>query len=84
MSRKSVKRGIKKYTAFVPKTARAASQLGRRVVSSAAYVLNRTVRVVRGTAKAVDRTTAKAIRSLSLKQKKQKKTHKKRKTQKKH
>ena len=79
MSRKTVKRGIKKYTAFVPKTARAASQLGRRVVGSTAYFLNRAVGVVRGTAKTIDRTTAKAIRSLTAlkKTQKRKRGHKK-------
>lgn len=60
-----MRRGIRKYTAFVPKTVRATTNLGKKVLRGATSVLNGAVRVARTSAKAVNRTTAKAIRSLT-------------------
>ncbi len=78
---KSARRGIRKYTAFVPKTARAATNLGKKAIHGATSVLNGAVRIVRQGVKSVDKTTARVIRSLSLrrgnKQSKRGKTHKK-------
>jgi len=82
MTRKTVKRGIRKYTAFVPKTMRATTNLRKKVIHGATSVLNGTMRVVRQSANAADKAAARAIRSFTQgkKQKKQKKrshTHKK-------
>jgi len=73
MRRKTVKRGIRKYTAFVPNTMRATTNLGKKVIRGATMVLNDTVRVVRLSAKAADKTAAKAIRSFTLRRGKQQK-----------
>ena len=82
MTRKTVTRGIRKYTAFVPKTMRATTNLRKKVIHGATSVLNGTMRVVRQSANAADKAAARAIRSFTQgkKQKKQKKrshTHKK-------
>ena len=66
MARKTARRGIRKYTAFVPNTVRATTNVGKRVLRGATSVLNGAVRVARTSVKAVNRTTAKAIRSLTL------------------
>ena len=73
---KSARRGIRKYTAFVPKTARATVNLGKKVLRGATSVLNGAVRVVRQSAKAVDKTAAKTIRSFTLRRNKKRSTKK--------
>lgn len=70
-----MKRGLRKYTAFVPKTARATTDLGKRVIRGATSILNGAVRVVRLSAKAADKTAAKAIRSFTLRRNKKQKKH---------
>jgi len=81
MTRKTVKRGIRKYTAFVPKTMRATTNLRKKVIHGATSVLNGAVHVVRQSANAADKAAARAIRSFT--QGKKQKTQKTQKTQKK-
>jgi len=76
MSRRTAKRGIRKYTAYVPKTARATMNLGKKVIHGATSVLNGAVGVVRQSAKAVDKTTAKTIRSFTTGPRKKRRTTK--------
>lgn len=85
MARKTMKRGLRKYTAMVPKTMRATKHLGKVIIRGATSVLNGAVGAVRQGAKAVDRTTAKAIQSLThRKQRKQRKQARTRKHHKRH
>lgn len=65
MARKTAKRGLRKYTAFVPKTVRATTNLGKKVIRGATSVLDSSVRAVRQGARAVNKASATAIRSLT-------------------
>jgi hypothetical protein len=78
MTRQTVKRGIRKYTAFVPKTVHATTNLGKKVIRGATTILNGAVRVVRQSAKAADKTAAKAIRTFTIRRgkKHKKQSHK--------
>jgi len=71
----TIRRGFQKYTAFVPNTARATANLGKRVIRGATSVLNGAVHVARQSAKAADKTAAKAIRSFTLRRGKTQKKH---------
>ena len=77
MVRKTIKRGLRKYTAMVPKTMRATKHLGKVIVRGATSVLNGAVGAVRQGAKAVDRTTAKAIQSLTQRKHRKHRKHRK-------
>ena len=67
MGRKTVKRGLKRLTAVVPKTFRATANLGRRTVKSINSFLNRTSGLVKRTSSAIDKSVAKTIRSITKK-----------------
>ena len=71
----TIRRGFQKYTAFVPNTVRATANLGKRVIRRATSVLNGAVNVARQSAKAADKTAAKAIRSFTLRRGKTQKKH---------
>lgn len=63
-SRKTIK-GIKKYTALVPKTMKATKSIGTAVVKKINYFLSSASKTIKKTAKSLDRTTAKSIRSFT-------------------
>ena len=63
-SRRS-KSGIKKYTAFVPKTMKARKAVGSAVVKKLNYFLSSAAKTVKKTTKAIDRKTAKSLRSFT-------------------
>jgi hypothetical protein len=68
MRRKTGKRskiGIKRYTAVVPKTMRATKAVGTAVVNKINYFLSATRKTIKNTAKAIDRKTAKSIRTFT-------------------
>lgn len=66
-SRKGGTMGIKKYTAFVPKTLKATANLGRKTLRGLNSIVTKATNMVRKTTKAIDKTTAKAIRSVTKK-----------------
>jgi hypothetical protein len=63
-SRRS-KSGIKKYTAFVPKTIKATKAVGSAVVNKINYFLSAARKTVKKTTRAIDKKTAKSIRSFT-------------------
>jgi hypothetical protein len=68
MRRKSHRRSInkiRKYTAFVPKTVKATTDMGKSVIRKINYFLTNTVSTLKKTTKAVDRRAAKSIRTLT-------------------
>jgi hypothetical protein len=68
MRRKTSKRsknGIKRYTAFVPKTVKASKAVGTAIVNKINYFLSSAAKTVKKTTKAIDRKTARSIRSLT-------------------
>ncbi len=68
MARKTNRRsksGIKKYTAFVPKTMKATKAVGSAVVKKINYFLCAASKTFKKTTKSIDRTTAKSIRSFT-------------------
>ena len=67
MGRKTVKRGLKRLTAVVPKTFRATTNLGKRTMKSINSFLNRTSGLVKRTSSAIDKSVAKTIRSITKK-----------------
>ena len=67
MPRKSVKRGLKRLTAIVPKTFRATANLGRKTMKTVNFVVNRTSKFIKKTSNAIDKRTAKTIRSITKK-----------------
>ena len=62
---KSTKNSIKKYTAFVPKTMKATKSVGKAVVKKINYFLSSAASTVKKTTKAIDRKTAKSLRSFT-------------------
>ncbi len=65
MRRKTHKKGITKYTAFVPKTIKATKNTSATVIKKIKYFLKNTRRRLRGVSKSLDKSTAKSIRSLT-------------------
>jgi hypothetical protein len=68
MKRKSNKRtkfSIRKYTALAPKTIKATKSVAANAIKKINFLLHKTVKTVKNTAKSIDRTTAKALRSLT-------------------
>ena len=67
MARKSVKRGLKRLTAIVPKTFRATANIGRKTMKTVNFVVNRTSQFIKKTSNAIDKRAAKTIRSITKK-----------------
>ncbi len=68
MKRKHNKRtkfSIKKYTALAPKTIKATKAVAINAIKKINFFLCKTVKTVKNTTKSIDRTTAKAIRSIT-------------------
>jgi hypothetical protein len=67
MKRKSNKfrLSIKKYTALAPKTIKATKAVASNAIKKINFLLTKTVKTVKNTTKSIDRTTSKAIRSLT-------------------
>ena len=67
MKRKSNKfrLSIKKYTALAPKTVKATKAVAINAIKKINFLLTKTVKTVKNTTKSIDRTTAKAIRSIT-------------------
>ncbi len=65
MRRKTSKRGIAKYTAFIPKTAKAAKDTSSIIVKKVKYFFTNTTRRLRRMAGSVDMSAARSIRSLT-------------------
>ena len=68
MRRKTHKKGIIKYTAFVPRTIKATKNTGSNVIKKIKYFLKNTQRRLRMVSRSLDKSTAKSIRSLTKKQ----------------
>ena len=56
---------IRNYTAFVPKTVRATTEMGKSVIKKINYFLRNGVTTLKKTTKAIDRRAAKSIRSMT-------------------
>jgi hypothetical protein len=67
MRRRNTKNRILKYTAFVPKTLKATRNAGKNVIKRLDYFLRNSVNTLKNTTKAIDRRTAKTIRSFTKK-----------------
>ena len=67
MKRKSNKfrLSIKKYTALAPKTIKATKSVAINAIKKINFLMCKTVKTVKNTTKSIDRTTAKAIRSIT-------------------
>ena len=68
MKRKHNKRtkfSIKKYTALAPKTIKATKSVAANAIKKINFLICKAVKTVKNTTKSIDRTTAKAIRSLT-------------------
>lgn len=64
-SNKKFKISIKKYTALAPKTIKATKAMAINAIKKINFLLSKTVKTVKNTTKSIDRTTSKAIRSLT-------------------
>ena len=64
-SNKNFKISIKKYTALAPKTVKATKAVATNAIKKINFLVCKTVRTLRNTTKSIDRTTSKAIRSLT-------------------
>ena len=64
-SNKKFKISIKKYTALAPKTIKATKAVAINAIKKINFLLTKTVKTVKNTTKSIDRTTSKAIRSLT-------------------
>ena len=64
-SNKKFKISIKKYTALAPKTIKATKAVAINAIKKINFLLTKTVKTVKNTTKSIDRTTPKAIRSLT-------------------
>ena len=62
---KKFKISIKKYTALAPKTIKATKAVAINAIKKINFLLTKTVKAVKNTTKSIDRTTSKAIRSLT-------------------
>ena len=67
MKRKSNKfrLSIKKYTDLAPKTIKATKSVAINAIKKINFLMCKTVKTVKNTTKSIDRTTAKAIRSIT-------------------
>lgn len=65
MRRKTSKRGITKYTAFVPKTVKAVKNTSSTIVKKVKYFFKNSTRRLKRMAGSIDGRTAKSIRSLT-------------------
>jgi hypothetical protein len=67
MKRKSNKfrLSIKKYTALAPKTVKATKAVAINAIKKINFLICKTVKTFKKTTKSIDRTTSKAIRSLT-------------------
>jgi len=67
MKRKSNKfrLSIKKYTALAPKTIKATKSVAINAIKKINFLMCKTVKTVKNTTKSIDRTTAKAIHSIT-------------------
>lgn len=63
--RKTSKKGILKYTAFVPRTMSATKSLGTTALKKINYFFTNSTRKLKKSTKNLDKKTAKAIRSLT-------------------
>jgi hypothetical protein len=67
MPRSTVKKSLKRYTAMVPRTFRATTNLGKKAINGITFFLNRTTRAVKKTTQLMDKKTANTIRSFGKK-----------------
>jgi len=64
-SNKKFKISIKKYTALAPKTVKATKAVAINAIKKINFLICKTVKTFKKTTKSIDRTTSKAIRSLT-------------------
>ncbi len=62
---KKFKISIKKYTALAPKTIKATKAVAINAIKKINFLVSKTVKTLKNTTKSIDRTTSKAIRSLT-------------------
>jgi hypothetical protein len=67
MRRKTLKKGILKYTAFVPNTITATKAVSASALKKINYFLTNSTRKFKKVTKKLDKNTAKAIRSITRK-----------------
>jgi hypothetical protein len=67
MKRKSgtVKKYIRKYTAYAPKTLKATKKLGSTTMSKVKYFFSKSMKTLKNTTKRIDRGASKSIVSLT-------------------
>jgi hypothetical protein len=64
-SNKKFKISIKKYTALAPKTVKATKAVAVNAIKKINFLICKTVKTLKKTTKSIDKTTSKAIRSLT-------------------
>lgn len=64
-SNKTFKLSIKKYTALAPKTIKATKSVAINAIKKINFLVCKTVKTLKNTTKSIDRTTSKAIRSIT-------------------
>ena len=69
MRRKTNKKGLLKYTAFVPKTVNATKNVSSTIIKRIRYFLMNTTRKLKSLSGSLDKQTAKSIRSLTKRRK---------------
>lgn len=63
--RRSYKKGLAKYTVFVPKTVRATKRVGKNTIKGVKYFLKNSVTTLKKLGKNMDKRVAKSLSSLT-------------------